>query len=202
MRSRARARSQNLPSCGIVPTRIRHAVPADADVLAAVGARTFSDTFLPDNKREDVETYVASAFGGARQLAELRNPDVTTLLMESDDAAGVYSPIGYAQIHDVAAPECVTGRAPIELARFYLDRAYHGQGLAGRFMGAVLRVAEERGAHTMWLGVWEHNPRAIAFYRKQGFIDVGSHVFMLGSDPQTDRIMSRPVVIRPERAHG
>lgn len=182
-----------------MPTRIRHAVPADAGLLAAVGARTFLDTFLPDNRREDVEAYVATAFAVERQQAELADPDVATLLVESDEAGGVYAPIGYAQVHEVVAPECVTGRAPIELARFYLDRAWHGTGLAARLMGAVLRVAEQRGAHTIWLGVWERNPRATAFYRKQGFTDVGSHVFMLGDDAQTDRIMSRPVVIRAPR---
>ena len=182
-----------------MPTRIRHATPTDAEMLTAVGARTFAETFLPDNRREDVEAYVAAVFTSARQLAELRDPNVTTLLVESDDAAGVYSPIGYAQVHEVAAPECVTGRAPIELARFYLDRAWHGTGLAGQFLGAVLRIAENRTAHTIWLGVWERNARAIAFYRKHGFADVGAHVFQLGSDPQTDRIMARPVVIRAPR---
>jgi GNAT superfamily N-acetyltransferase len=185
-----------------VPTRIRHAQPADVEMLTAIGARTFSETFLPDNHREDVDAYVASAFTSARQLAELRDPDMTTLLAESDGVGGVYSPIGYAQVHEVTAPECVTGRAPIELARFYLDRAWHGTGLAAQFMGAVLRIAEERTSHTIWLGVWERNVRAIAFYRKQGFADVGSHVFQLGTDAQTDRIMARPVVIRAPRAHG
>lgn len=169
-------------------------------MLALIGARTFSETFLPDNRREDVEAYVTSAFNGARQLAELRNDDITTLIVESDDTAGVYTPVGYAQVHDVEAPECVTGRAPLELARFYLDRAWQGTGLAARLMGAVLRVAGERSARTIWLGVWERNPRAIAFYRKQGFADVGSHVFVLGSDAQTDRIMSRPVVMRAPRS--
>ena len=53
--------------------------------------------------------------------------------------------------------------------------------------------ADRVGTRTLWLGVWERNERAKAFYRKGGFVDVGAHVFMVGTDAQTDRIMARPV---------
>jgi ribosomal protein S18 acetylase RimI-like enzyme len=58
-------------------------------------------------------------------------------------------------------------------------------------MAAAIEAAEAAGARTLWLGVWERNPRAIAFYRKAGFVDVGSQLFVVGTDPQTDRLMER-----------
>ena len=61
-------------------------------------------------------------------------------------------------------------------------------------MSQVIDAARRDGAITLWLGVWERNPRAIAFYRKAGYVDVGAQVFVLGTDPQTDRIMTRPLV--------
>ena len=83
--------------------------------------------------------------------------------------------------------------ASIELHRFYLDRAAHGSGLAQRLMQASLAAAARQGAAVVWLGVWERNPRAIRFYERIGFADVGSQTFVVGTDRQTDRVMWMPV---------
>jgi ribosomal protein S18 acetylase RimI-like enzyme len=96
-------------------------------------------------------------------------------------------------VHAVPAPPAVTGPAPLELVRFYVDRPWHGSGVARAMMSACDDEARRRGARTLWLGVWEHNPRAIRFYEKCGFVDVGSHKFVLGDDEQTDRLMARPI---------
>ena len=80
-----------------------------------------------------------------------------------------------------------------ELHRFYVDRPSQGTGVAQRLMAAVQDAARAAGARHLWLGVWEHNPRAIRFYAKRGFVDVGSHDFVLGADRQTDRVMLAPV---------
>ncbi len=83
----------------------------------------------------------------------------------------------------------MTGPAPVELARFYVDRPWHGRGLAQRLMAAVVDAAIQLGGQTLWLGVWEQNPRAIAFYAKSGFLDAGSTDFFVGPDRQTDRVL-------------
>ena len=169
---------------------IRLAVPADAAALAALAERTFRDTFADDNTPADMAAHVEQAYSPAHQARELRDPALATFV--------VVGPTGeltaYAQLRDGAAPASVTGPAPVELLRFYVDRAHHGQGLAQQLMTTVLEAAVQRGAATLWLGVWERNPRAQAFYRKYGFVDVGSHTFVVGSDPQTDRLMARPLV--------
>ena len=81
----------------------------------------------------------------------------------------------------------------IELARFYVERTHHGGGLAQLLMTATLDAARELGGRSMWLGVWERNPRGIAFYEKCGFHYVGTHPFVVGSDVQTDRVMVRAI---------
>ena len=121
-----------------------------------------------------------------QQTAELTDPAVITLLV---DAGG--QTIAYAQLRTGHAPGCVTGPRPIELWRFYIARDWHGRGIAQVLMDRVLAEAREAGAETMWLGVWERNARALAFYGKSGFADVGEHVFLFGTDPQTDRVMVR-----------
>ncbi len=80
-----------------------------------------------------------------------------------------------------------------ELWRFYVTREWHGRGIAQALMASVVTEAAGRGGQTLWLGVWERNSRARAFYGKCGFADVGEHVFLFGTDPQTDRVMARPL---------
>ena len=81
----------------------------------------------------------------------------------------------------------------LELKRLYVTRAFHGRRVAQALMEAALELARTRGAKTMWLGVWERNPRAVAFYAKYGFARVGEHTFMLGGDAQTDWLLARSV---------
>jgi len=165
---------------------IRLARPEDAATVGAFGERSFRETFGPDNRPDDMDAYCAATYALERQRAELVAPDRITLLAE---AAGVLA--GYAQLREGPAPACVTGSDPIELLRFYVDSRWHGRGIASALMEQTLIQARRRGRRTLFLAVWERNPRAIAFYRKQGFRDVGAQSFQLGRDVQTDRVMVR-----------
>ena len=97
----------------------------------------------------------------------------------------------YAQLRFGPAPACVRADHPGEILRLYVHRDWHGRGLAQRLMDTCLAALRDRGADVVWLGVWEHNPRAIAFYRKFDFTEVGDHVFPVGDDPQRDIVMMR-----------
>jgi ribosomal protein S18 acetylase RimI-like enzyme len=178
--------------------QIRSATLADAPALSALGERTFRETFAADNTPEDLAAHLAATYTPERQAAELADPARHTLVAET--ARGDL--VAFAQLLAGPAPGCVRGPAPIELLRLYVDREWHGRGLAHRLIRAALEAAAARGAETLWLGVWERNPRAIAFYAKWGFQDVGSHDFVLGSDRQTDRIMVRPVAGGPPTRAG
>jgi diamine N-acetyltransferase len=166
---------------------IRRGTPADAAPLAEFGARTFRETFAADNTVEDMAKHLASAWSPSLQEAELRDPLLDTLL--AVDSGGALA--GFAQLRAAHAPACVPTRKPIELKRFYVDRPWQGRGLARELMAEVERVARRNGARELWLGVWERNQRAQAFYRKCGFEKVGTQIFVVGDDPQTDHVMLR-----------
>jgi GNAT superfamily N-acetyltransferase len=157
-------------------------------MLADLARETFHDTFAATNDPSDMALHLQRAYGVPQQTAELGDPGITTLLVEQDGTA-----VAYAQIRDHHAPECVAGPSPVELWRFYVDRRWHGRGIAQALMERVKAEARGRGARTLWLGVWEHNARARAFYAKCGFADVGAHVFLFGTDAQTDRVMTMPL---------
>lgn len=165
---------------------IRRATDADADRLAEFARRTFVETFGADNTAEDMALHAAKSFGADIQLREIRDGGMVTFLAELGPTMA-----GFAQVRPGRSPACVTGDAPVELLRFYVDRPFHGHGIAQALMRAVERVARQLGGRTLWLGVWERNPRAIAFYAKCGFVDVGEHAFIVGTEEQTDRVMAR-----------
>jgi diamine N-acetyltransferase len=172
------------PSRGALAVRVRRGVPADAAMLADLGARTFQETFAADNRPEDMAAHLASTFARDLQARELADPARSYLIAEVDGQVA-----GYALLHHGAAPACAELARPVELARFYVDRPWHGLGVARDLMAAVEREALDRGGNDLWLGVWERNLRAIAFYEKCGFRDVGSQTFQLGGDTQHDRVM-------------
>ena len=168
------------------PLEIRRAVVADAAALAEFGARTFAETFGAENTVEDMRLHLGSAWNPALQSAEILDPEIDTLLAW---VGGVLA--GFAQLHSGHAPAAVATVKPVELLRFYVDKPWQGQGVARQLMEAVEKQARARGARELWLGVWERNPRAQAFYRKHGFRRIGTQIFVVGTDPQTDHVMLR-----------
>lgn len=169
-----------------VAVTVRRAIPGDDTMLAGLAARTFSETFAADNRADDMAAYLAATFAPEIQRAEITDLANTYLIAEHEGA-----PAGFALVRESPAPPCVTGGAAAEVARFYVDRPWFGRGVARVLMDACIVEARVRGARTLWLGVWERNARAIAFYRKCGFRDAGSQTFRLGRDVQTDLVMTR-----------
>ncbi len=163
---------------------IRRGLVSDAPALTAFATRTFAVAFGADNRPEDLQAHLASSYNVPRQTMELTDPNIATLL-----ALQAETLLAYAQVRCQNPPPCVTQARPIELHRFYVDHRVHGQGVAQRLMAAVHEAARAFNGQHLWLSVWERNPRGIAFYRKEGFVDAGRKDFYVGPDRQSDRVM-------------
>ncbi len=170
------------------PVHIRVAKSADNTLLSELGAHTFFDTFAKDNTPEDMAAYLAVSFSPQKQAEELADPSTTFLIAEIDDTA-----VGYARLRHSPAPAAITGQHPLEIVRFYVDKSWIGRGLSATLMQACLEYAAHYQCDVIWLDVWEHNARAIAFYRKWGFDLIGTQPFQLGSELQNDLLMQRVV---------
>ena len=165
---------------------IRSAAPEDAAVLAALGKKTFIDAFSADNTAENLSLFVAQNYGEAIQAREIADPERRIFIAWEKDQA-----VGYSHLL-LGKPElCIQSPLPIELLRLYVDQSWHGKGVAHQLMEHAVGVATELGRKTLWLGVWEQNLRAQAFYRKWGFREIGSHVFWVGEDPQRDLLLEK-----------
>ena len=129
---------------------------------------TFRDTFSAMNKPEDMDLHCQSAYGAAIQAAEIASPYMVTLLYEQGTRL-----LGFAQLRWAKTPKCVTAEAPGEIQRLYVVSDAKGKGVAHELMNACIDEMVRRGSDVIWLGVWERNPRAIAFYKKFNFREVG-----------------------------
>ena len=100
-------------------------------------------------------------------------------------------PAGFAQLRLGHHEPCILQERPVELQRIYVLRAHHGGGHGAALMQAVLEMARTWGANLIWLGVWERNHKALAFYSRFGFREVGDHHFKLGRQSDRDLILAR-----------
>lgn len=163
---------------------LRYGTIADAELISQLGAKTFYETFANYNTPDDIDSYLRKSFSPEIQFQELSSPDVIFIVAESEG-----TPIGYAQLVFGSRDESIQASRPMEIRRIYAVQDYVGKGIGSELMKKIIAESRERGCECIWLGVWEKNTPAIAFYKKWGFRTVGNHIFMLGSDPQNDHIM-------------
>ena len=171
---------------------IRPAIIADAALLTNLSAITMREAFgPPHNPAELVDEYIQVSLTQSRLEAELADLRSTFFLMESPDG----TPIGYAKLYRHAPPRRMKNRNAIEIQRIYLLQSQIGQGQGRTLITHCIDWAKAQGYQAVWLGVWERNERALAFYRKMGFEPFGFHYFQFGSERQRDLWLQKQVDI-------
>ncbi|MGQ3051361.1 MAG: GNAT family N-acetyltransferase [Roseateles sp.] len=167
---------------------IRFATADDAAPLAAFAGQAFTDTYRGLDDPQEITDYVAEHFQPGVMHSVIRDPACTTLLARVGQQLA-----GYAILRAEPAPDCVTGPAPLQLWRLYLGSGFIGQGLGARLMAAVHEQARRRAAQTLWLGVYDRNVRAVEFYKRFGFSQVGGKEFLFGGRVYIDPIYAAAV---------
>ncbi len=179
---------------------LRHATMADADTLAELSATTFHQAFDGSSQQENVDDYINTALNPAQLSLELQDPSATFCLAEYNEQV-----VGYFKLIADEVPDCVSDRKAIELSRLYVRQEFIAQKIGAALMQKALDEARAKGYSSLFLGVWEHNARAQAFYLKWGFTRVGEHIFQMGDDPQIDWWMERKLLksdgVKHDKAH-
>jgi len=165
---------------------IQQATPQDAPLLATFGARAFSDTFAKENTAEDMKLFIESNYTTEKLHQELTDPLSVFLTVYDGPTLA-----GYVKLRTGHEPAALGNQRAIEIERIYADNAYLGKRVGVTLMNAAIRHAKMNQYEVLWLGVWEHNLKARNFYEKYGFETFGSHIFMLGTDAQTDLLMKK-----------
>jgi GNAT superfamily N-acetyltransferase len=162
---------------------------ADADTLLALSKKTFYDSFAHLNKPEDIKAYADVSFVITQVIKELNNPDSEFYFAVIDGQI-----VGYLKLNYNDAQTDVHDKNAIEVERIYVLTDQHGKNIGGKLLNFAVETAVEKQMNFIWLGVWQHNHKAIGFYRHKGFEVFGNHGFMLGDDKQNDLLMKKMLV--------
>lgn len=167
---------------------IRFATVNDAELIADMSRQTFHETFASYNTQADMDMFMNKQFTKEALMKEVEEPgNIFLLAYEGDE------PVGYVKMRENNNPPELNGAEAIEVARIYALATVIGKGVGKLLMQRCIEVAREKNKDIIWLGVWEQNQRAIEFYIKWDFEKFGTHVFMLGNDPQVDWLMKKTV---------
>ncbi|RYY84446.1 MAG: GNAT family N-acetyltransferase [Chitinophagaceae bacterium] len=166
--------------------RLRTATLQDAELIADMSRKTFYDTFAADNTPEDMELFLSQQFTRGKLLLEVGRPDLHFVIAYIDE-----QPAGYVKLREAKLPQNLHSGSALEIARLYALQEFIGKGVGAALMAESIRIAGERNKQWVWLGVWERNARAIAFYERWGFEKFGECDFHLGRDIQRDWLMRK-----------
>jgi len=156
----------------------------DVEKLQAISRATFLQTFAAHNNEADMEAYLNSSFAIDKLREELNNTQSKFYFAQDGEMI-----VGYLKINTGEAQTEQKEINAFEIERIYVDSAYLGKKIGQLLFNKAIDLATEKKAVYVWLGVWEENHRALAFYKKNGFIPFDKHIFKLGNDEQTDIMM-------------
>ena len=166
--------------------RIAPCGPDDLEELRAVSIRTYDETFRSMNTEQTMEAYLSQAFSEDRLRSELADPRCRFYFLRVDATVA-----GYLKLNEAPSQSDLNDPDSLEIERIYVRKEHQGSGLGAALIEYSLREAERLGKKYVWLGVWEKNTKAIAFYRRMGFSEAGRHAFRMGAEIQSDLVMKK-----------
>lgn len=169
---------------------IRQATITDAETLRLLSQETFYYFFGPLNDKANMDSYASTAFTPAKIEAELNDPNSQFYFALLDGKL-----TGYIKLNYGPAQTEFQDDHSLEVERIYVLAEYHSKKIGHQLLNFAIQTAVDKGFQHIWLGVWEHNHKAISFYEKHGFEKFGSHPFMLGDDKQTDLLMKKELFV-------
>ena len=166
------------------PIDIKKITFTHIEQLQEIARQTFLETFSAGNTEENMRKYLDEGFSLEKLTTELNDPNTEFYFATCGNKA-----IGYLKLNFGHAQTELQDEKAVEIERIYVLKQFHGKKVGQLLYEKAMQIAEQKNAHYIWLGVWEQNPRAIAFYKKNGFVEFGKHIFKLGNDEQTDIMM-------------
>ncbi len=156
----------------------------DLDLLIDVSRTSFIDAFEKDNNPDDFKRYIARAFNTEQMSSELLNPNSSFYFLLHNASL-----VGYVKLNRKDAQKEQFDLKAIELERIYIFKEFQGNKMGQEALYTVMDMAKTGNASCLWLGVWEKNTKAIAFYKNNGFSVFGKHPYLIGEDEQYDFMM-------------
>ncbi|KGR77415.1 GNAT family N-acetyltransferase [Ureibacillus manganicus] len=161
----------------------------DVLTLQKIGIETFDETFRDQNSPENMKSYLEKAFHVDQLTTELSNLSSQFFLAYVNNEIA-----GYLKVNTNEAQSEELGNEALEVERIYIKGTFQKNGLGKLLINKAIEIAMEQNKRKIWLGVWEKNENAIAFYERMGFVKSGTHSFYMGDEEQTDYIMTKILI--------
>lgn len=155
-----------------------------AEELQRLARQTFIETFSEVNSAENMRMYLNESLSLDKLRNELGHPESQFYVTYHD-----HHPVGYLKLNAGGAQSELQQEGGLELERIYVLKEFQGQSIGFLLFEKAKEIFLNGQFDYLWLGVWEHNTKALTFYRKLGFIEFDKHIFKLGEDEQTDLMM-------------
>lgn len=168
--------------------KISIATSTDFKIIQEIGRETFYETFASGNTEEVMQQYLQTSFSAEKVKTELNHPNSLFFI-----ACDHQIPIGYLKVNMNDAQTELQESDSLEIERIYVKAHYHGKKVGQLLYDQAVEIAMKKMKKSIWLGVWEENPKAIRFYEKNGFVPFSRHIFKMGDEEQTD-IMMRKII--------
>ena len=165
---------------------IRECIIEDLLTLRELSYKTYNDTFSNMNTPSNMKSYLEQAFDISKLREELSNRNSLFYFLYADEELA-----GYLKLNENIAQTVISDPQSIEIERIYVAKEFHGKGLGSILFKKAIDIASLHGRLSVRLGVWEHNEKALLFYKRNGFYFIGKHSFFMGDDEQTDFIMRK-----------
>ncbi len=163
---------------------VKKVTTCNIEQLQSIGKETFYETFSAQNTKENMSKYLSDTFSVDKLMSELNDKNTENYFAMLDNIA-----IGYLKINFGSSQTELQDNKALEIERIYVLKEFHGKNVGQMLYEKAIEVAKQNKFDYVWLGVWEENPRAIKFYKKNNFIEFSKHIFKLGDDKQTDIMM-------------
>ncbi|MFE4814661.1 GNAT family N-acetyltransferase [Peribacillus simplex] len=161
----------------------------DSRELQEISYETFNETFKHQNTPENMNAYLERAFNLKQLEKELSNISSQFYFVYFNNQVA-----GYLKVNTNDAQTEEMGDESLEIERIYIKNKFQKHGLGKYLLNKAMEIAMERNKKKIWLGVWEKNENAIAFYKKIGFVQTGAHSFYMGDEEQMDFIMTKTLI--------
>lgn len=161
----------------------------DLRKLQEISYETFNETFKHQNSPENMNTYLENAFNLKQLEKELANISSQFFFIYFNNEVA-----GYLKVNTNDAQSEEMGDESLEIERIYINSRFQKHGLGKYLLNKAIEIAMEHNKKKIWLGVWEKNENAIAFYKKMGFVQTGAHSFYMGDEEQVDFIMTKTLI--------
>jgi len=169
--------------------RIRKATIADLEIIQEISIKTFIETFAEVNTPKNLENYIQENLNSTQVASEINNPESMFFL-----ATLGTNTLGYLKLNFGNAQTETLNPQAMEIQRIYVLKAFHGKKIGQLFLNHAVKIGQQAGVESIWLGVWEENHKAIEFYSKNDFIEFDKHSFTLGNEVQTDLLMELRII--------